>query len=48
MADILEWIVMVCGVGVVTFGLLGFFHGLSLPPNPEEHRAHGKGDNWRI
>jgi hypothetical protein len=24
------------------------FRGLSLPPNSPEHRAHGKGDSWRI
>ena len=35
------------GIGVIAFGLYGFFRGLSLRPNPPEHRAHGKGDNWR-
>jgi len=24
---------------------MGFFRGLSLPPNTPEYRAHGKGDN---
>jgi hypothetical protein len=42
MADVLQWIGLAFGVGVI-----GFFRGLSLPPNTPEHRAHGKGDNWR-
>ncbi len=47
MADVLQWIGLAFGVGVIGFGVIGFFRGLSLPPNTPEHRAHGKGDNWR-
>lgn len=46
MDDIVQWIVAACGIGVLAFGLTGFFSGLSLPPNSPEHRSHGKGDNW--
>jgi hypothetical protein len=46
MDDIVRWIVAACGIGVLAFGLVGFFRGLSLPPNAPEHRSHGKGDNW--
>jgi hypothetical protein len=47
MDNIFHWIVLALGVGIIAFGLIGFFRGLSLPPNTPEHRAHGKGDNWR-
>ena len=47
MGDIVQWILVACGIGVVAFGLISFFRGLSLPPNPPDHRSHGKGDNWR-
>jgi hypothetical protein len=46
MDNIFHWIVLALGVGIIAFGLIGFFRGLSLPPNTPEHRAHGKGDNW--
>ena len=35
------------GFGVAALGVYAFFRGFSLPQNPPEHRAHGKGDNWR-
>jgi len=47
MADILQWIGLAFGIGVIGFGVIGFFRGFSLPPNTPEHRARGKGDNWR-
>lgn len=47
MDDIAQWVVAACGIGILAFGLTGFFRGLSLPPNSPEHRSHGKGDNWR-
>jgi hypothetical protein len=47
MASVLQWIGLAFGIGVIAFGVMGFFRGLSLPPNTPEHRAHGKGDNWR-
>jgi hypothetical protein len=47
MADVLQWLGWAFGVGVIAFGVMGFIRGLSLPPNAPEHRAHGKGDNWR-
>lgn len=43
-----QWIGLALGSGLVAFGVFGFFRGLSLPPNTPEHRAHGKGDSWRI
>jgi hypothetical protein len=43
MTSIFQWIGLAIG-----FGVFGFFRGLSLPPSTPEHRAHGKGDNWRI
>jgi len=46
-ANVLQWIGLAFGVGVIAFGVMGFFRGLSLPANTPEHRAHGKGDNWR-
>lgn len=42
MTSIFQWIGLAIG-----FGVFGFFRGLS-PPSTPEHRAHGKGDNWRI
>jgi hypothetical protein len=47
MTVVLQWIGFACGGGVIAFGVMGFIRGFSLPPNPPEHRAHGKGDNWR-
>jgi hypothetical protein len=47
MADSLQWIAVALGIGFIAFGVIGFFRGFSLPPNAPEHRAHGKGDNWR-
>ena len=47
MANFLQWMGFVFGFGVIVLGLSAFFRGLSLPPNPPEHRAHGKGDSWR-
>jgi hypothetical protein len=47
MANVLQWSGFAFGVGVIAFGVIGFFRGLSLPPNTPEHRAHGKGDSWR-
>jgi hypothetical protein len=47
MDNIFHWIVLALGVGIIAFGLIGFFRGLSLPPNTPEHRARGKDDNWR-
>jgi hypothetical protein len=48
MANFFQWIGLAFGFGIVAFGVFSFFRGLSLPPNSTEHRAHGKGDNWRI
>jgi hypothetical protein len=47
MDSIFHWIILALGIGIIAFGLIGFFRGLSLPPNTPEHRAHGKGDSWR-
>jgi hypothetical protein len=47
LADVLQWIGFVFGGSVIALGMIGFIRGFSLPPNPPEHRAHGKGDNWR-
>ena len=47
MADVLQWIGFAFGGSVIAFGMMGFIRGLSLPPKTPEHRAHGKGDNWR-
>jgi hypothetical protein len=47
MANVLQWIGFAFGISVIALGVIGFFRGLSLPPNTPEHRAHGKGDNWR-
>jgi hypothetical protein len=34
-------------MGLIAFGVMGFFRGLSLPPNTPRHRSHGKGENCR-
>jgi hypothetical protein len=47
MANFSQYLGLAFGIAVVALGMSGFFRGLSLPPNPPEHRAHGKGDNWR-
>lgn len=48
MTGVLQWIGFALGISLLALGLKGFFSGLALPPNTPEHRAHGKGDNWRI
>ena len=48
MANILQWIGLPFGIAVIAFGVMGFFRGLSLPPNAPEHRAYGKADNSLI
>ena len=48
MVNFFQWIGLLSGLGLVALGVVGFFRGLSLPPNSPEHRAHGKGDSWRI
>jgi hypothetical protein len=48
MDDIWHWVGFALGVGILGLGIQGFFSGLSLPPNTPEHRAHDKGDSWRI
>jgi hypothetical protein len=48
MANVLQWLGVGFGLGVIALGLTGFFRGLSLPPNLPEHRSQGgKGENWR-
>ena len=47
MNSLFHWIIVALGFGVMAFGLIGFFRGLSLPSNTEEHRSNDKGDNWR-
>ncbi len=47
MTSVYHWIGVAAGVGVIALGLIAFFRGLSLPPNEPDHRARGKGDNWR-
>ena len=34
MANILQWIGLAFGIGVIALGVSGFFRGLSLPPIP--------------
>jgi hypothetical protein len=47
MANVWQWLGVGFGLGVIALGLAGFFRGLSLPPNPPEHRAQeGKGRYW--
>jgi hypothetical protein len=48
MTDVLQWIGFAFGIAILAVGLRAFFSGLSLPPTTPEHRAHGKGDSWRI
>jgi hypothetical protein len=48
MGNVWQWLGVGFGLGVVALGLNAFFSGLSLPPNPPEHRSKGgKGENWR-
>ena len=48
MENVWQWLGVGFGLGVIALGLSGFFRGLSLPPNPPEHRSQGgKGRNWR-
>ncbi len=48
MANVWQWMGVGFGLGVLALGLRAFFSGLSLPPNPPEHRSHGvKGEDWR-
>jgi len=48
MANVLQWLGVGFGLGVIVLGVAGFFRGLSLPPNSPEHRTHfGKGEDWR-
>jgi hypothetical protein len=47
MAGVLQWIGLAFGMGLIAFGVMGFFRGLSLPPNTPRHRSHGKGENCR-
>jgi hypothetical protein len=47
MADVLQWLGVAFSLGVMALGLIGFFRGLSLPPNSPENRANGKGEYWR-
>jgi hypothetical protein len=46
MGNVLQWVVLAFGTGVIALGVYGFFRGLSLPPNAPEHRAAGNGDSW--
>jgi hypothetical protein len=46
MASVFQWIGLAFGTSVIAFGVIGFFRGLSLPPNTPEHRSHDKGENW--
>jgi hypothetical protein len=48
MANVLQWLGVAFGLGVIALGLSGFFRGRSLPRNSREHRSHGKGENRRI
>ncbi len=41
MSEIIHWIIVSGCFGLVAFGLVGFFRGLSLPAN--EHRVSGRG-----
>jgi hypothetical protein len=47
-ASFFQCIGLAFGIAVVALGVTAFYRGLSLPPNTPEHRAHGKGDSWRI
>jgi hypothetical protein len=47
MASVLQWVGLAFGMGLIALGVMGFFRGLSLPPNTPGHRSHGKGENWR-
>ena len=48
MTSFFQWISLAIAASLVGLGVFAFFRGLSLPPNAPEHRAHGKGDSWRI
>jgi hypothetical protein len=48
LASVFHYIGLAFGIAVVALGVTAFYRGLSLPPNTPEHRAHGKGDSWRI
>ena len=48
MANFLQWMGFAFGLGVIVLGLSAFFRGLSLPPNPPEHRANAKDETWRL
>lgn len=48
MTSFFQWIGLAIAVGLGGLGVFAFFRGLSLPSNAPEHRAHGKGDSWRI
>jgi hypothetical protein len=48
MTSFFQWISLAIAASLVGLGVFAFFRGLSLPPNTPEHRAHGKGDSWRI
>jgi hypothetical protein len=48
MASLFQIIGLAPGIAIVALGVTAFYRGLSLPPNTPEHRAHGKGDSWRI
>ena len=47
MADVLQWMGVAFGLGIIAFGVSGFFRGLSLPPNTPEQRVHDRTDYWR-
>jgi hypothetical protein len=48
MASFFQYAGLAFGIAVIALGVTAFYRGLSLPPNAPEHRAHGKGDSWRI
>ena len=48
MANFFQCLGLAFGTAVIALGVAAFYRGLSLPPNTPEHRAHGKGDSWRI
>jgi len=42
MANVLRWIGVALGIGVIAFGVMGFFRGLSLPEVPARRQAPGR------
>jgi hypothetical protein len=44
MENITHYIGVTLALGVLIWGMIGFYRGLSMPRN--EHRPSGKGDNW--